>query len=161
MLFCLSNFLPCRVLVDFVTISPCIENFRNQTEATEKPTYERCVTWMFCVEHTSKKVTSYKKRTTSLLDVLSWSLMGYYWTKLIYNCHYYCYPYLVLLLCLDFMDSLENRRDFIWCLPWAVTRYPRVQRLWKLIFCGEGAALSPGHFSTRRTLSLNQRNPRT
>ena len=86
--------------------------------------------------------------------------MGYYWTKLIYNCHYYCYPYLVLLLCLDFMDSLENRRDFIWCLPWAVTRYPRVQRLWKLIFCGEGAALSPGHFSTHRTLSLNQRNPR-
>lgn len=44
LLFCLSNFLPCRVLVDFVTISPCIENFRNQTEATEKPTYERCVT---------------------------------------------------------------------------------------------------------------------
>ena len=69
LLFCLSNFLPCRVLVDFVTISPCIKNFRNQTEATEKPTYERCVPWMFCVEHTSKKVTSYKKTNHSFFQI--------------------------------------------------------------------------------------------
>ena len=69
LLFCLSNFLPCRVLVDFVTISPCIKNFRNQTEATEKPTYERCVTWMLCVEHASKKVTSYKKTKHSFFQI--------------------------------------------------------------------------------------------
>ena len=67
----------------------------------------------------------------------------------IYNCHYYCYPYLVLLLCLDFMDSLGAQetssgrtlgaRVFIQ----SRNSIPRGPETLKLIFCGEGASLFP------------------
>ena len=65
----------------------------------------------------------------------------------------------MLLLCLDFMES-RSTGDFIWTAPvftQSSNSIPPGPETLKLIFCGEGAALSPlpapGHFSTGRTLS--------